>query len=166
MEMTPRLGMPLLVAGQVQKEVFHNEALSLADLLIGGVVESGSFAGPPAVPVVGRLYRVAPTNASGAFSGYEASLAGYGDGGWRFISPVEGMRFSEPATGVEIAYRGGAWITGSIRALEIVIDGKKVVGARLPAIVSPVGGGVIDSEGRAIINQILTMMRTHGLVEP
>ncbi len=134
--------------------------------MIGGVVDSGSFAGLPAVPLVGRLYRVAATGATGAFSGQEAKLAGYGDGGWCFITPAEGMRFCEPVTGVEVAYRGGAWVTGSIRAIEIVVGGNKVFGARQRAISSPDSGGVIDVQGRAAVNQILAAMRAHGLVAP
>ena len=69
-----------------------------------------------------------------AFAGHEGSLAGWSVGGWRFVAPVEGLRLTDRASGVELAYRDGAWTSGSIRASEVVISGLKVLGARLPAI--------------------------------
>ena len=39
-EMTDRLLLPLLATAQAQKEVTHNEALTLVDLLLAPVVEA------------------------------------------------------------------------------------------------------------------------------
>ena len=166
MEMTPRHGLPLLVAGQVQKELFHNEALALIDLLIGASVEGTPIAAPPATPVPGTFYRVASAGASGAFAGHEGALAGWSVAGWRFVAPVEGMRLTDRTSGVELAYRGGAWTSGSMRASEVVIGGVKVVGARGTAIADPAGGTTIDTQARAAVAQILAALRTHGLVAP
>jgi hypothetical protein len=165
MEMTPRLGLPLLVAGQVQKEVFHNEALALVDLLIAASVEAVPVAAPPSSPILGAFYRVSSSGASGAFAGHEGALAGWTAGGWRFVAPVEGMRLTERGSGVELAYRSGAWASGSLRTSEVVIGNQKVVGARQAAVPDPVGGGVIDSDGRLAIARILAALRTHGLIE-
>lgn len=165
MEMTPRLGLPLLVAGQVQKELFHNEALALIDLLLAGSVEDGAIAAPPPSPVIGRFYRVASADASGVFAGHERALAGWSAGGWRFVAPVEGMRLTERISGLDLAYRGGAWTSGSARASELVINGQKVVGARGPAIADVSGGSTTDAEARLAIGQILGALRTHGLIE-
>ena len=117
MEMTPRLGLPLLVAGQVQKELFHNEALALVDLLLAGSVEAGAADRAAAEPGAGRLLSRRRAGASGAFAGHESTLAGWSAGGWRFVVPVEGMRLTERASGVELAFRGGAW-TQRIAACE------------------------------------------------
>ena len=38
-EYSARLAMPLLAAGQAQKEIWHNEALAMVDLLLQGAVE-------------------------------------------------------------------------------------------------------------------------------
>lgn len=164
MEMTPRLGLPLLVAGQVQKELFHNEALAIVDLLIGGSVEGEPIAAPPASPILGTFYRIAAADTSGAFAGHEGSLAGWSAGGWRFVAPVEGMRLTERGSGVELAFRDGAWTSGSIRGSEVVIAGVKVVGGRLAPIAVPAGGSAVDAEARAAVGQILVALRTHGLI--
>jgi len=164
MEMTPRLGLPLLIAGQVQKELFHNEALAIIDLLINASVEGAPIAAPPATPLLGTFYRVASAGASGAFAGQEGLLAGYSVGGWRFVAPVEGMRLTERTTGVELAFRGGAWTSGSMRASEVAIGGLKVLGTRGPVIADPAGGTTIDTQTRLVVAQILAALRTHGLI--
>jgi hypothetical protein len=165
MEMTSRLGLPLLVAGQVQKEVFLNEALALADLLVAGSVEPAPIASPPASPTTGTLYRVAAAGASGAFAGQEGKLAGWTEGGWRFVAPVEGMRLTERGSGLELAYRDGLWTSGSLRASEVLIGGQRVLGARQAAVADPAGGTVVDTQGRLAITQILAALRAHGLIE-
>ena len=164
METTPRLGLPLLIAGQVQKELFHNEALTMIDLLLNGSVEGPPIAAPPATPSLGIFYRVASAGANGAFSGHEGSLAGYCAGGWRFVMPVEGMRLTERASGVELAFRGGAWTSGVLRASEVAIDGLKVLGSRGSLIAEAAGGTTIDTQARLVVAQILTTLRTHGLI--
>ena len=164
MEMTPRIGLPLLVAGQVQKELFHNEALAIVDLLIAGSVEGAPLTAPPASPVIGVFYRVASAGASGAYAGREGSLAGWSVGGWRFVAPVEGMRLTERTSGVELAFRGGAWTSGSLRASEVMISGLKILGARLPAIADAAGGVTVDTQARLAVAQILAGLRTHGLI--
>jgi hypothetical protein len=164
METTARLGLPLLVAGQVQKEIYHNEALALVDLLLAPSVEAAPVASPPASPTVGTLYRIAPAGASGAFSGQEGKLAGWSAGGWRFIAPVEGMRLTERGSGLELAYRDGAWTSGSLRASEVAIGGQKVVGPRQAAVGDPAGGSVIDVQARLAVAQMLAALRAHGLI--
>jgi len=59
MAQTDRLGMPLLVPGQAQKEVSHNEALTIADMAIQLTVETADIADPPAAPVAGQSSVVA-----------------------------------------------------------------------------------------------------------
>lgn len=85
-------------------------------------------------------------------------------GKWRFVAPVEGMRLTEVTSGVELAYRGGAWTSGALRATEVAIGGVKVVGARGSAIADPAGGATIDAQTRLAVAQILAALRTHGLI--
>ena len=108
---------------------------------------------------------MASTAPSGAFAGHEGKLAGWTEGGWRFVAPIEGMRLTERGSGAELAFRNGAWTSGSLRASEVVIGGQKVVGARSAAIADPTGGTVIDAQGRAAVAQILAALRAHGLIE-
>jgi hypothetical protein len=45
-----------------------------------------------------------------------------------------------------------------------VIGGQQVVGSRVAAIPSASGGTIIDSQARAVIDQILNALRQHGLI--
>lgn len=60
---TPRLAWPLLIVAQAQKEVTHNEALTLLDALVHATVEAGPLAAPPPEPADGQCWIVgtAPT---------------------------------------------------------------------------------------------------------
>ncbi len=139
-------------------------ALAIIDLLINASVEGTPIAAPPATPSLGTFYRVASAGASGAFAGHEGSLAGFSAGGWRFVVPVEGMRLTERTTGVELAFRGGAWTSGVTRASEVAINGLKVLGARGPAIAEAAAGATIDTEARLVVAKILAALRAHGLI--
>src|SRR5690242_2174 len=54
---------------------------------------------------------------------------------------------------------------GHIARRKLVIGGQQVVGSRTSAIASPSGGTIIDTEARATIDQILTALRGHGLID-
>ena len=49
MHETPRLKMPFIVAGQAQKEVAHNEALTILDSLCAPAVEQGLYLVPKVI---------------------------------------------------------------------------------------------------------------------
>jgi hypothetical protein len=53
---TTRLRLPLLSAGQAQKELTHNEALLLLDAVSHACCEGGPTAVPPQSPESGRAY--------------------------------------------------------------------------------------------------------------
>ena len=161
---TPRLALPFLSPGQAQKEFTHNEALQALDFLVAGAVEEPPRPDPPATPTVGACYIVGDSP-TGAWTGKSQAVAGYSTGGWRFIAPLEGMSAYVEASGVWANYRSGAWELGTLRGSSIVVDGQQVVGARTSAITSATGGTIVDEEGRAVIDQILVALRTHGLIE-
>src|SRR3546814_12478100 len=73
----------LLAAAQAQKEVTHNEALTLLDALVQPVVEAGPQNSPPLAPAVGQCWLVgaAPTAEWSAAAGTVAPLI---SGGWGF----------------------------------------------------------------------------------
>lgn len=108
MTATSRLGLPLIVAGQAQKEVAHNEALALIDGCVAPCVEQRALASPPTSPVAGRCYLVA-AGASGPWAGRTDQLAIATDGGWRFVVPLVGMRAWIASEDIEAVFRGGAW---------------------------------------------------------
>lgn len=163
MSRTPRLAIPLLSAGQAQKELTHNEALQMVDALVAPAVEGAAQATPPAVPAPGSCYLVgaAPT---GAWAGQADKLAQYTAGGWRFLTPVEGMTVHERSSAQPATYRLGAWETGQLRGATLSLGGQQVVSGRGAAIASPSGGASVDSEARTAVGSILAALRQHGLI--
>lgn len=163
MESTERLSLPMIIAGQAQKEVLHNEALQRLDAIVAGAVEGAPADDPPNSPVAGTCYIVGQ-NPSGAWADYPGHLAACGAAGWQFIAPVIGLSVLEKPSGLIARYGPGGWEVGISRAAEIQIEGRKVVGDQVSAIADPAGGAIIDVEGRSAIAQILSALRQHGLI--
>ena len=163
MDDTARFALPQLSPGQVQKEWFYNEALQRIDLLLCPVVEGAALSAPPASPVAGACYLVA-TGATGAWAGKDGMLAGYTEGGWRFIAPVEGARVLDRSSGQVVLRRDGLWESGIVRAQQLQIAGLTLVRERQAAIADPTGGSVIDSQCRGAVAAVLAMLRNHGLI--
>ena len=163
MDETARFALPQLAPGQAQKEWFHNEALQRIDMLLCPVVEGAALVAPPASPTVGTCYLVA-AGATGAWAGKDGMLAGYSEGGWRFVAPIEGARVLDRASGQTVVWRSGSWESGIVRASELQIDGLTLIRERQPAIADPTDGGVIDAPCRAAVANILSALRTHGLI--
>jgi hypothetical protein len=69
------------------------------------------------------------------------------------------------SSSVWATYRAGAWELGQVRGSSLVLAGQQVVGSRAAAIASASGGTTVDSEARAVVDQILAAMRQHGLIE-
>jgi hypothetical protein len=163
MDSTQRLARPLLAPGQAQKELLHNEALQLLDIAVAASVEGPPQNEPPAAAAIGSAYLVgdAPT---AEWNGYAAHIAGYGAGGWRFVSPRAGMAAFVKSTQTIAVYSGATWEIGSIRGSTVILDGLQVVGPRTGPIAEPAGGTVIDTEARFALAEILGTLRQHGLI--
>src|SRR3990170_1100521 len=114
MDQTARFELPFLAPGQMQKELFHNEALQRIDMLLCPVVEGAPSASPPASPNVGSCY-VVGTGATGAWEGKDGSLACFTDGGWGFVASSEGLTLVERVSGQFLRRHGGAWELGIAR---------------------------------------------------
>src|SRR3546814_15636425 len=78
---TPRFSLPLLAVAQAQKEVTHNEALTLLDALVHAAIEAGPLATPPANPAIGQCW-IVDAAATGVWSGSENAIAIWPTGGW------------------------------------------------------------------------------------
>ena len=160
---TARFALPLLATGQAQKELTHNEALTRLDLLVHGKVTSVGDDAPPAAPEPGACWIVgnAPT---GAWEEHAGEVAGWTEGGWRFVVPREGLRLWIDASAGFALFTDGAWRVGEAHG-RLIVGGKQVVGARGAAIMEPEGGTTVDAEARAAIGAVLLAMRVHGLIE-
>ena len=130
--------LPLLVSGQVQKEYFVNEALSRIDTLLHAVVK-GERAAPPPDPAPGECWIVGAP-AEDLWSGREHELAVWDGTQWSFASPREGQLVYDRATGHRRCF-DRAW-------------------KQQPLPASPTGGSVADLEARAVIDGILSVLRT------
>jgi hypothetical protein len=139
---TPALSLPLLIAGQAQKEFYVNQALSLLDALYARVV-TASQATPPASAPDGACYRVTGP-ATGAWTGHNDQVAVRAGGDWHFVAPVEGLVLFDRAVGHMLVFRS-QWRLSSA-----------------PAV--PGGGTVIDTEARVAIGAIIDALRTLGIL--
>jgi Protein of unknown function (DUF2793) len=139
-----RWKLPLLAVGQMQKEVTHNEALTLIDALIAPVVVASGVNGPPLTPENGQCWLVgaAPT---GAWADAAQHLACWTSGGWRLVAPRTGMAV-RAGSGAVLRYDGAEWTAPS-------------------AVAVPGGGTVVDNEARAAVSALIVALQAHGLVE-
>lgn len=139
---SPRFALPMLFAGQAQKEMFVNEALSLIDGLLNCAVE-GEAATPPASPVDGTAWLIG-IGASGDWTGHSGQLALRQGGQWLIVTPRDGMRVLNKVTGQDLRRIGGNWL-----------------GANAPAAAS--GGTVIDGEARTMLTALVAALQQAGV---
>ena len=141
---TARYGLPLMAAGQAQKEITHNEALMLIDAAITPRVEAPPTDQPPANPATGQCWIVGSMPA-GAWTGQAHHLAIATDAGWRFVDLPIG------ATAI-LAPDGATWrrVSSGWHAPE--------------SVEGPVGGSVIDVECRATIQTIIAALTLSGII--
>ena len=144
MATTTRLALPLLEAGQAQKEIWHNEALALIDLAVQAEVMAVGLDAPPAAPELGACWIVG-ANPTGAWRGQARALAGWTEGGWRFVIPCEGMAAWHRGTQALVRYAEGQWR-----------------GAAL--VTPPTGGATVDAEARETLAELIVALRGLGLI--
>ena len=139
---SPRHALPFLIPGQAQKELFINESLALLDMLLHPVVQ-GEATIPPAEPAAGDCWIVG-SDATEAWSGFDASIAGWDGAQWSFARPLPGMSAYDAAVG---AFRNFTtdW-------------------SQLPSLPEPSGGSVVDEEARASISALFGALRTAGVI--
>ena len=138
---TPRLALPLLFAGQSQRETFVNESFARLDALVHCAVEAQA-PNPPAAPADGQCWLVAP-GATGAWTGQDGAIACFQQGQWLFQPPRDGLRLLNRATGQTLCHHQ-QW-----RA------------ADKPA--SPVGGATIDTQARTAIAALINALVVSGV---
>lgn len=160
---TDRLALPLLAAGQAEKELAHNEALLRLDLVSQPVVESASLTTPPGSPLAGQCWIVA-SGASGGWAGRDGEIAGWTDNGWRFVMPAAGWRAWVVDRGHAVRHDGTDWRDEEVRGDGYFVAGERVLAGRQAAIANPTGGTTIDGEVRAAAIAILAALRAHGLI--
>lgn len=139
---TARFDLPLLFAGQAQKEAFVNELAARVDAALHCAIE-GVLAAPPATPGDGQAWLVG-ASPTGDWAGHSGQIAARQAGNWLFLDAVPGMRVFNRATGQFLHYTT-AWQTP-------------------PRPAAPTGGTVIDAEARAAIGAILSLLTNAGVL--
>ncbi len=138
---SPRYALPMLFAGQSQKEAFVNEAHALTDALIHCAIE-GTAASPPGSPVEGNNWLIG-ASPTGAWAGQAGKIACRQAGNWLFVSPKDGMRLLDKSNGQERRYSAG-WLAPSVPS-------------------APSGGATVDAEARTSIANLISALRTAGV---
>ncbi len=139
---TPRLGLPMLFAGQTQKEFHVNQAHALMDMLVHPCVE-GEASSPPAEPLDGECWLVGG-GAQRDWSGHDGELAGFQAGTWVFAAPQPGMRAFDKATGGTVFFSDG-W-------------------TRSEPVDAPGDESGIEPETRAVLVAIIQSLSAAGII--
>lgn len=163
-ETSTRYALPLLDAGQAQKEVTHNEAIDRVDALLHLAVASMDLTDPPPTPSLGTAWIVA-SGATGTWAGHDGQIATFGAGGWRIVTPRNGCLAWVEDLGIFAIRQGGGWVANAWPAKALHINGRNILGALQAAIPLPLGGGTIDVEARAAIVQIIQSLQALGLAD-
>lgn len=148
LELSDRLQLPLLVPGQGQKDVTHNEALVMLDMLVQPVALSASISTPPESLEAGACWLV-PAGATGDWVGHEGAIACWTAGGWRYAVPATGWTIWIIDENIMLRHRDGTW--------------RQETAPGLP-VSQPSGGVVVDAEARIAVNLILDRLREAGLI--
>lgn len=141
--LTPRHQLPLLFAGQSQKEVSVNAAHALIDMLLHCAV-LGEAAAPPPEPAEERDCWLVGAAPQGAFAGRAGSIACFAGGAWVFAAPRDGMRAFDQSTGQLLLFRD-AW-------------------RREPIPDLPSGGATVDVEARLAIGAIVALLQRSAIL--
>lgn len=134
-QITPRLRLPWLIAGQAQKHVTLNESLALLGALIACRALSRTVGAQPADPAEGDLYLLpgTPTGAAwGAWS--EGDLALFDFGAWRRLTAPDGLILLIVDEARLVVRQDGGWselggMLGRVQNLERLGVGTEADGA-------------------------------------
>lgn len=106
---TAHLALPFIMASQAQKHVTHNEALRLLDGIVQLSVLDRDLTAPPGSPAEGDRY-IPASGATGAWSGWDGSIAYWIDGAWMRILPTPGWLAWVVDEGLLLVHDGSGWI--------------------------------------------------------
>lgn len=160
---TARHALPLIAAGQAQKDVTHNEALSRVDALLHLAVESTSLAAPPADAAPGQSWLV-PAGAEAAWGAAAGTIMTETGNGWDAFAARAGMTAWDQGNGRFLWYDGNGWRGDGWPSGGLNVAGTQRLAATPASIADVAGGSVVDVQARAAVNQLLALMRAQGLV--
>lgn len=158
---TTRLGLPLLAAGQAQKEVTHNEALLAIDRLLALTVVSRTTSVPPTAAPAGAAYIVPAAGVDGWDAPADTVMCHDGHG-WLAMAPPPGaLAYVSDEAAMCVFVEG--WTAGW-PAAGIEVAGRRMFAGSPAAVAAPAGGANIDAEARATLAQLLDTLRGAGIL--
>lgn len=160
-ETTERYLLPLLQAGQAQKEVSHNTAIAGIDALLHLAVESRTLATPPDAPPAAAW--IVGDGPAGIWSGRAGQIAVHDAAGWSYVVPRDGCIAFVKDAGVFAVRIGGTWVADGWPVRALRIGGRLVLAGEPAALPAVAGGTVVDVQARAAIAAITTALRAMGL---
>ncbi len=161
MPQTDRLALPLIAAGQAQKDVTHNEALARLDHLVALAVVSRSAAAPPAAPATGDVH-IVPAAAAAAWGAAAGSLMAWQGNGWLAVTPLPGQVALVRDEAIMLVHNGSWQPLWPVAGLSI---GGRAVLAAAPASVAPASGGsVVDAQARAVLGALIAALQAQGVL--
>lgn len=108
---TGRLLLPYILQSQSQKEVTHNDALNILDVLIQAVVQEVGLNTPPGSPTVGQCW-VVGSSPTGAWAGKASQIAQAADGGgWFFVAPFKRLKLWNETSDEYVMFDGTNWVS-------------------------------------------------------
>ncbi|WP_342269473.1 DUF2793 domain-containing protein [Rickettsia endosymbiont of Orchestes rusci] len=118
MTYTNRLKLPLIHNGQAQKEITHNEALNMLDILVNSVIQEVNITSPPESPRPGQLYIVG-LEPTGEFKNQSNKIAQRLDNSWRFVIPHKWLEVTHNKDGTKYRFTGKNWEQIDVSALSV-----------------------------------------------
>lgn len=161
MPQTDRLALPLLVAGQGQKDVTHNEALARLDHLVALAVVSRTAAAPPLAPAPGDCH-IVPAAGAAAWGQPAGTLMIWQGSGWQADVPAAGQIVLVRDEGVMLVHDAGwlaLWPVAGLR-----IGGRSMLAASPASVAAPSGGTNVDTEARASLAALIAALQIQGLL--
>lgn len=141
---TSALQLPLLVPGQAQKEMTHNEALVRIDALLFPRIIAAGDNTPPQNPEVGTAWIIGP-QPTGAWLSRAHHLALWTAGGWRFVDLPLGSVL--PVGSPRRLWRRAANGWSAPKSVTLATDGE-----------------VIDLQSRHALRDLLNSLAEYGLI--
>jgi hypothetical protein len=125
-----RLELPYLAAGQMQKHVTHNEALTRLDALVQTAVVSRTTTAQPGSPADGALWILPDGATGGDWGGRPAgALVRAEGGGWSAVAAPDGLVVLVVDAAELVVRHWGDWVPAGRRLGEIHDLGRLGIGA-------------------------------------
>ncbi len=158
-----RWALPLLSAGQAQKEITHNEAILAIDRLLQLAVVSRAANTPPETAVPGDIHIVGPAP-TGEWTGKAGQLASFEGAGWTIMQPRTGCLAWIADEQEFSVLRSDGWSPGGWPTSGLRIGNRLLLASEPETVAEASGGSMIDAECRVVLTALLAALRSQGVI--